>query len=99
VDLEGRSGPDLIPSGLPTVVGGDFNTWLGNKEPAVDVMRRAFPDTPRGENMATWRGPLGAHATLDHVFVRGQFRSVTTRRLPGRFGSDHYPLSTVVDLY
>ena len=83
-------------SGLPIVLGGDFNTWLGNKEPALDVMRRAFPDTPPEENVATWRGPLGAHAALDHVFLRGRFRSVTTRRLSGRFGSDHYPLSTVV---
>jgi endonuclease/exonuclease/phosphatase family metal-dependent hydrolase len=81
----------------PMVLGGDFNSWLGNKEPAVDLMRRAFPDTPRDENVATWRGPLGAHAALDHVFVRGRFRSVTTRRLAERFGSDHYPLSTIVD--
>jgi len=81
----------------PMVLGGDFNTWLGHKEPAVHVMLRAFPETPREEDAATWRGPLGAHATLDHVFARGPFRSVTTRRLPGRFGSDHYPLTTVVD--
>jgi endonuclease/exonuclease/phosphatase family metal-dependent hydrolase len=79
------------------VLGGDFNTWLGYREPAVHVMLRAFPETPREAHAATWRGPLGAHATLDHVFVRGPFRSVTTRRLPGRFGSDHYPLTTVVD--
>jgi endonuclease/exonuclease/phosphatase family metal-dependent hydrolase len=79
------------------VLGGDFNTWLGSKEPAVEVMRRAFPDTPRAGDVATWRGPLGAHAALDHVFVRGPFRSVATRRLAGRFGSDHYPLLTLVD--
>jgi endonuclease/exonuclease/phosphatase family metal-dependent hydrolase len=103
-DLIPGSAPGLIRSGLPIrsgllpmVLGGDFNTWLGNKEPAVDVMLRAFPDTPRKENVSTWRGPLGAHAALDHVFVSGRFRSVTTRRLRGRFGSDHYPLSTLVD--
>jgi endonuclease/exonuclease/phosphatase (EEP) superfamily protein YafD len=79
------------------VLGGDFNTWLGDKEPAVEVMRRAFPDTPNGERVSTWRGPLGTHAALDHVFARGPFRSVATRRLPGRYGSDHYPLLTVVD--
>jgi endonuclease/exonuclease/phosphatase family metal-dependent hydrolase len=89
--------PNLTGSaGIPTVLGGDFNTWLGPKESALDVLRRAFPETPRAGNASTWRGPLGAHAALDHVFVRGQFRSVTTRRLPGRFGSDHYPLLTVV---
>ena len=82
---------------MPMILGGDFNTWLGNKEPAVEVMFRAFPDTPRAADVATWRGPLGAHATLDHVFVRGPFRFVSTRRLSGRFGSDHYPLLTLVD--
>lgn len=82
---------------VPMVLGGDFNTWLGGREPAVDVMRRAFPDTPRWDNVATWRGPLGVHAALDHVFVRGRFQSVSTRRLPGRFGSDHYPLATLVE--
>ena len=98
--LEALSRADLIASTprTPMVLGGDFNTWLGNKEPAVDVMLRAFPETPaREKNVATWRGPLGTNAALDHVFVRGRFRSVSTRRLPERFGSDHYPLSTVVD--
>jgi endonuclease/exonuclease/phosphatase family metal-dependent hydrolase len=88
------SGPTSDP--MPMVVGGDFNTWLGHKEPALEVLRRAFPDMPRAANASTWRGPLGARASLDHVFVRGRFRSVTTRRLPGRFGSDHYPLLTMV---
>ena len=83
--------------GTPMVLGGDLNTWLGNKESAVDVMLRAFPDTPHRDNVTTWRGPLGTHGALDHVFVRGRFRSVNTRRLAERFGSDHYPLSTVVD--
>ena len=87
----------LSRADTPMILGGDFNTWLGNKEPAVEVMSRAFPDTPRPEDVATWRGPLGAHATLDHVFVRGLFRFVSTRRLSGRFGSDHYPLLTLVD--
>jgi endonuclease/exonuclease/phosphatase family metal-dependent hydrolase len=88
--LTERSAPRMV-------LGGDFNTWLGSKEPAVEVMRRAFPDTPRTGDVATWRGPLGAHAALDHVFVRGPFRDVATRRLAGRFGSDHYPLLTLVD--
>jgi endonuclease/exonuclease/phosphatase family metal-dependent hydrolase len=82
---------------LPTVVGGDFNTWWGNKEPAVEVMRRAFPETPAGRNIPTWRGPLGTRAVLDHVFVRGRFRSVETRNFPQRLGSDHFPLLTLID--
>jgi len=41
---------------------------------------------------ATWRGPLGLRAPLDHVFARGPFASMHVWRLPDRFGSDHYPL-------
>jgi endonuclease/exonuclease/phosphatase family metal-dependent hydrolase len=82
---------------LPTVVGGDFNTWLGPREPALDVMRQAFPDTPVQTDTGTWRGPLGTRAALDYVFVRGQFESVSTRKLPERFGSDHHPLLTLID--
>jgi len=95
--LDALSRADLIRPDSRMVLGGDFNTWLGSKEPAVDVMRRAFADTPPTGDVATWRGPLGAHAALDHVFVRGSFRNVATRRLAGRFGSDHYPLLTLVD--
>jgi endonuclease/exonuclease/phosphatase family metal-dependent hydrolase len=81
---------------VPTIVGGDFNTWLGPKEPALEVMRRAFPDSPSQTGAVTWRGPLGARAALDYVFARGSFDGATTRRLRERFGSDHYPLLTVV---
>ena len=95
------AGPDAT---LPTVVGGDFNTWLGPKEPALDVMRRAFADAPdavsHGPLIApsTWRGPLGTRAALDYVFLRGVPRIEAPRRLSERFGSDHYPLLTVVGL-
>jgi endonuclease/exonuclease/phosphatase family metal-dependent hydrolase len=90
-------------SGTPTIVGGDFNTWLGPKEPALDVMRRAFADggARRDSSLtssSTWQGPLGARAALDYVFVRGVDPGTGTRRLPGRFGSDHFPLLTVVDV-
>jgi endonuclease/exonuclease/phosphatase family metal-dependent hydrolase len=98
--LAAETRTELLPAApgtaTPIVLGGDFNTWFGGKEPAVEVMRRAFPDTPRTPNVATWRGPLGTRAALDHVFIRGRFQSATTRRLSGRFGSDHYPLSTLL---
>jgi endonuclease/exonuclease/phosphatase family metal-dependent hydrolase len=86
----------LGDSELPTLVGGDFNTWLGPGEPALRVMRRAFPATPAQQSAATWRGPLGARAALDYVFVRGKLTSVSTRMLEDRFGSDHHPLLTLV---
>ncbi len=81
---------------VATVLAGDFNAWLGAREPALDVLRRAFPETPQGADKPTWVGPLGIHAMLDHVFVRGPVSSSRVQRLPGRFGSDHYPLLTMV---
>src|SRR5262245_36233760 len=78
-----------------TIVAGDFNAWLGEREPAIRVLREAFPGAAPLRDGPTWRGPMGLHATLDYLFARG-VRSIQVRRLPDRFGSDHYPLLAVV---
>lgn len=78
------------------VIAGDLNTWRGAREPAVRILRGVFPDSPPADRAATWRGPLGMHATLDHMFVRGAVPPSRVTRLPSRFGSDHYPLLTIV---
>jgi len=82
---------------LTTIVAGDFNTVMGAREPAIAYLRRVFPDGPAPLQRPTFRGPLGFHANLDHVFVAGRVKSITVRRLPDRFGSDHYPLLTTVN--
>jgi endonuclease/exonuclease/phosphatase family metal-dependent hydrolase len=87
---------ELSPGADPTLLAGDFNTWLGNREPAIVALQRAFPGVALGDYGATWSGPLGLRATLDHVFVRGHVRSIHVQKLPSRFGSDHYPLLAVV---
>jgi endonuclease/exonuclease/phosphatase family metal-dependent hydrolase len=81
----------LRSSDIATVAAGDFTTWAGD-EGTIALMRRAFPDTPRVRTGSTFRGPLGVRAALDHVFVRAPGGAVTVRRLPNRFGSDHYPV-------
>ena len=81
---------------LTTIVAGDFNTIFGSREPAVAYLRNAFPDGPAPPDVTTFSGPLGFRATLDHVFVGGRVKSVEVRRLPSRFGSDHYPLLTTI---
>jgi endonuclease/exonuclease/phosphatase family metal-dependent hydrolase len=91
----GRPAPDR--GGASMILGGDFNTWLGSREPAIRFLRRAFPGTPREAAGATWHGALGARAALDHVFVRGSVRVAATKRLASRFGSDHDPLLTIVE--
>lgn len=79
-----------------TVLAGDFNTWMGHREAAVRLLSEAFSDTPPVDGAPTWVGPLGLHATLDHMFFRGFVTPARVTRLPSRFGSDHYPLLTVI---
>jgi len=81
---------------VPTVVGGDFNTWWGSDEPAVDDLHRAFPEANDRVTGETWRGPLGAYARLDHLFAAGWNAPLEVRRAGRRFGSDHYPLYMVI---
>jgi endonuclease/exonuclease/phosphatase (EEP) superfamily protein YafD len=83
-------------SALPTVVGGDFNTWWGSGEPAVDDLRRAFPEATDRVSGETWRGPLATRARLDHMFASGWQQPLDLRRAARRFGSDHYPLFTII---
>jgi endonuclease/exonuclease/phosphatase family metal-dependent hydrolase len=84
------------PDAVPTVVAGDFNTWRGSTEPALTLLRQAFPQTPPPPALPTWNGPLGIHARLDHMFLRGPFPSAAVVRLPSRFASDHYPILVVL---
>ena len=86
------------PAEVPTVLAGDFNTWRGPNEPALNILRSAFPETARTNNAETWRGPLGIHAQLDYMFMRGGLAEARVRRLPSRFGSDHYPLLAMIDV-
>jgi endonuclease/exonuclease/phosphatase family metal-dependent hydrolase len=80
---------------LPAMVAGDFNAWLGEREPAIKALRGAYPEVPPVPQ-PTWTGPLGVRAPLDHVFARGEL-AISVQRLPGRFGSDHFPLLAVVN--
>ena len=78
------------------MVAGDLNTWMGEREPAYRLLRRDFPEPRRSDTGATWAGPLGLRARLDHIFFRGPQTVSGATRLPTRFGSDHYPLLTVI---
>jgi len=78
------------------VLGGDFNTWLGSREPALKFLRRAFPEGDHRAT-ATWKGPLGLHASLDHLLARGRARLRDVARLPDRLGSDHYPVMGIIE--
>jgi len=81
---------------LTTVVAGDFNTVMGAREPAIAYLRSVYADGPPPLDGPTFSGPLGFRANLDHVFVAGHVGSVEVKRLPSRFGSDHYPMLTTI---
>jgi endonuclease/exonuclease/phosphatase family metal-dependent hydrolase len=88
----------LEPWTLPTILGGDFNTWLGAREPAAQELRRAFDRTPPAVGLATWYGPMGARFLLDHVFARDLDWPIAVQRLDRRYGSDHHPLLALVEM-
>jgi len=83
----------IEPVGAPTILGGDFNSWLGEVEPDVRQTRRRFPATPHSHTHVTFPlvGGVGLH--LDHLFFSlpaPWHADVTTSSQ--RWGSDHYPL-------
>jgi endonuclease/exonuclease/phosphatase family metal-dependent hydrolase len=82
---------DTLPA--PKILAGDFNSWLGDREPELLEARHRFPQTPSPRTHVTFPllGPFGFH--LDHLFFKlpaGWTASVS--RLDDRWGSDHYPL-------
>src|SRR5256885_129377 len=82
----------------PTILGGDFNSWLGELEPDVRLARSRFPQTPPPPARVTFPlvGAIGVH--LDHLFfsLPDGWRAEVSR-LPRRWGSDHYPIAATLE--
>jgi endonuclease/exonuclease/phosphatase family metal-dependent hydrolase len=84
-----------MPAPVPALVGGDFNVWLGPREEALDLLRRAFgtfaSEDTRPTMQNAWR--------LDYLFPRlPTSMPATHRRLDALFGSDHYPVVATLDV-
>jgi endonuclease/exonuclease/phosphatase family metal-dependent hydrolase len=81
---------DRLPIDLPLVLGGDLNTWLGNSEPALRIIRQALPSrTGRVDARATFAAGL----RLDFLFDRvPDGWRLDQRRIDDRFASDHHPV-------
>ena len=80
---------------LPTIVGGDFNVWLGPGEQALTLLRErlgAFAGEDTRPTMDNgWR--------LDYLFPHlPPALQATHRRLDSTFGSDHFPVVAALDL-
>lgn len=93
-DARGRQAAALVRA-LPEgkgIVGGDFNTWLGPREPAWRLLARRFDDTP-----AARTSTFAAHLILDHVFVDLPAGwHAATRVVDETYRSDHHPVLTLV---
>jgi endonuclease/exonuclease/phosphatase family metal-dependent hydrolase len=78
---------------VPTMLGGDFNTWFGFSDQAYLEAALAFPQTAARDRRPTFRGLL----RLDHLFYRlpRDWRA-EFRRADSRFESDHSPLVATV---
>jgi endonuclease/exonuclease/phosphatase family metal-dependent hydrolase len=82
---------------VPTIIGGDLNTWWADDEPAVRELRRAYPEAIERRPFATtWRGPAGTDNRLDYLFAGGWGETVEVNLIRDRFGSDHYPIYAIV---
>lgn len=83
----------MLPSEGPLLVGGDFNTWLGqHEERAYRIMRDDFP-WPRQHQQAPTAMRLGAGRIIDWLFFRGPSGwTFDDARASGTYGSDHYPV-------
>jgi endonuclease/exonuclease/phosphatase family metal-dependent hydrolase len=83
--------------GESVLLGADLNTWSTPfLEGALDILYQRFPDTPRYEG-ATFAAAGLIPRRLDHFLVRLPDGHTThVRRIPKRYGSDHYPLIAVV---
>jgi endonuclease/exonuclease/phosphatase family metal-dependent hydrolase len=83
--------------GESVLLGADLNTWSPSfLEGALDILYGSFPDSPRVEEATfTAAGLIPRH--LDHLLARlPEGHSAEARRVPSRYGSDHYPLLAVV---
>jgi endonuclease/exonuclease/phosphatase family metal-dependent hydrolase len=82
-----------LPSGVPAVLGGDLNTWLGPTEPAWQLLTERFPDLPPDRRDVTFRDRLA----LDHVlFDLPDGWTAERMVVEPRYGSDHHPVLALV---
>jgi endonuclease/exonuclease/phosphatase family metal-dependent hydrolase len=81
-----------IDRSVPTVVGGDFNTWYGFDDPVFNEVAETFGSRIPDDRRPTFAGLL----RLDHLFFRlpDEWQATTSRI--DKFGSDHHPLMATV---
>lgn len=87
--------PTAGMTALPMLVGGDFNTWLGEREDTLRLLHGRFgrwsgEDHRQTIGVRRWR--------LDYLFpLLPTTVAATHRRLDSMYGSDHYPVVAEID--
>ncbi|MGE5816136.1 MAG: endonuclease/exonuclease/phosphatase family protein [Acidobacteriota bacterium] len=71
----------------PIIIGGDFNSVGGVREPAIRLMERSFARLQCGNPITQKWG-----YALDYVFASDPMIVEGCSRVDGRYGSDHHPL-------
>ncbi len=87
-------------SGMPVVVGGDFNFEL-SREPAISILNGARLRNPfnHGDRLPTITRPrLGRARAVDWILVGGPLRYDRPELHDSVVASDHFPLSVVVHI-
>jgi len=85
---------DNLPFTGAAVLGGDLNTWLGEREePAVRMIQQSFTEPKSAPSHGTLKFGAVLERQTDFLFFRlpDGWRA-RYRRIEGTYGSDHYPL-------
>jgi endonuclease/exonuclease/phosphatase family metal-dependent hydrolase len=86
---------DAYYTAIPTIVGGDFNTWSEEwNEPAVAYMEQFFDRPAASSDFGTVKRTfLFPERMVDYLFFRTpEGWTGTYQRVDDSYGSDHYPL-------
>ena len=91
---QARALVDELKGDEHVVLGGDFNTWFGQRrEGAIRRAREAFPLPSSLPSGPTHHWELGLNRQSDYVLFRlPSGWTGSYRRLPSTYGSDHFPL-------
>jgi endonuclease/exonuclease/phosphatase family metal-dependent hydrolase len=90
---QARALAETLPRQGPLIVGGDLNSWFGYRDAAYRELANGLSPAAVEDRRATF-GPL----RLDHLLFRlPEGWHAELRRAADKYGSDHYPLVTLID--
>jgi endonuclease/exonuclease/phosphatase family metal-dependent hydrolase len=96
-DCHNDKDPSALPASRATVVGGDFNTWIGSLRAPLDRRMAKYGLVRISEIKGTFSKALGADPknkhTFDYFFATREIIAGPGRVGADRTGSDHFPIA------